>query len=162
PSSHYFPIVTDESSWWPFSSEEISKAINSISTGFFALNKQLSQVVDASLDKFLTLDVIDKVQDTVTEASDTLWQTMKDHFAAIVIVIAVAQIFVYYIGERNGTKAGKTTLKLFAILIVAFVWVSNSGYYLNVLNHLSSQAQGYMMTAGTTLTSDVDQIEEGQ
>lgn len=162
PSSHYHPIVTDDSGFWPFSSEEIAKHINSVSTGFFALNKQLSEIVDAALNKFLSLDVIDKVRDTVTEASDKLWEVMKDHFAGILIVIAIVQIFVYYVAESNGMKAGRTMFKLLMILIVAFVWVSSSGYYLKLLNHWSDQAQGYIMSAGTVFTDDVGDIEEGE
>lgn len=162
PGSHYHPVVTDESGFWPFSSEDLAKVMNTVSTGFFALNKQLSEIVDASLDKFLSLDVIDKVQDTVTEASDQLWNVMKEHFAGMLIVIALVQIFVYYVAESNGMKAGRTVFKLLMILLIAFVWVSNSGHYLKLLNHWSDQAQGYLMSAGTVLTDDVGDIEEGK
>lgn len=161
PMSHYFPIVNADGSWWPFSSENISKGINSISTGLFAMNKQLSEIVDASLDRFLTLNVIKRVQEIVTDSSETLWNTMKKHFVPILLIIAVSQIFIYYISERNGNKAGKTVLRLLLIIVVAFIWIANSGYYLKVLNHWSSQAQGYMMSAGTVLTNDIDEIEEG-
>src|SRR5699024_3304456 len=162
PSSHYYPIVTDDSGFWPFSSEEIAKNINSISTGFFALNKQLSEIVDASLNSFLALDVIEKVKDTVTKASDQLWEVMKEHFAGTLVVIAIVQTFIYYVAERNGMKAGRTALKTMLIIIVAFVWVANSGQYLKMLDHWSNQAQGYVMSAGTVLTEDIGHIEEGK
>lgn len=162
PNSRYFPIVDADGSWWPFSSEEIAKNMNGMTTALFALNKQIVDIVDASLDKFMGLEVIDKVEDTITEASEKMWNVMKEHFAALLLTIAVVQILVYFIAERNGMKAGKASLKLILIFGVATIWISNSGYYLNVLNHWSDQMQGYMMEAGTVLTSDVDEIEEGE
>src|SRR5699024_8700858 len=162
PNSRYIPIVSSDGSWWPFSSEEIAKNMNGMTTALFALNKQIVDIVDAALDKFMGLEVIDKVEDKVTEGSEKMWSVLKEHFAALLLVIAVSQILVYFIAERNGMKAGKASLKLMLIFGVATIWISNSGYYINVLNHWSNQMQGYMMEAGTVLTSDVDDIEEGE
>lgn len=162
PDARYFPIITDDSSWWPFSSEEISKALNAGSTALFAINKQISTVVDASLQKFMGLDVINKVQDTITDASDQLWTSLKDHFMPILIVIAAVQIMFYYVAQRNGMKAGQAALKLALVIGISIVWLGNSGYYLNVLNHVSSQAEGYVMEAGSVLTEDVGEIEDGE
>lgn len=162
PDENYMPIVDEGKSWWIFSSENVAKMINAVSTVFFSITKQLSGVVDSALDKFMGMDVIDQVQDKITDGSEQLWTMLKSHFMPILMVIAAVQIFTYYVAERNGYKAWQATLRLTLVIGIAIVWLSNSGYYLNVLNHVSSQAEGYIMEAGTALTSDVEEVNEGE
>ncbi|WP_188944491.1 CD3337/EF1877 family mobilome membrane protein, partial [Virgibacillus salexigens] len=73
--------------------------------------------------------------------------------------VAVIQIFAYYVGQRNSSKAGSATLKLIAVIVLAFVWFSNSSYFLNTLNKLSNEVQGVVMSAGTFIADE--QVEEG-
>src|SRR5699024_2437540 len=93
-NSRYIPIVRADGSWWPFSSEEIAKSMNGMTTDLFALNKQIVDIVDAALDKLMGLEGLVKVGDKVTEGSERMWSGLKEHFAALLIVIAVSKILV--------------------------------------------------------------------
>lgn len=159
--SHYEGVTYVEDSWNPFSGEEIDKGLLSLANACFGVTKLFASWIDDGIGMLYGVDILSGVSDKVSEVSSTLWENLKSNFGAILVTIAVIQIFAYYVGQRNGSKAGRTTLKLITIFIIATVWFGNSSYYLKAMNHLSSASQVVIMKASTPFaTADITDGEE--
>lgn len=159
PYSHYQPVTDTSGDWNPFTMESIQKGLNSIASMLFSLTKTLAMLIDVSLGNLYSVNIIDSLSNKIDNISNSLWDNLLEHFGAVLFVIAVIQIFAYYVGQRNSSKAGTTALKLIAVIVLAFVWFSNSSYFLNTLNKLSNDMQGIVMSAGTFIADE--QVEEG-
>ncbi|MFE7083401.1 CD3337/EF1877 family mobilome membrane protein [Priestia megaterium] len=162
-SSHYELLAYVEDSWNPFSGEQIDKGMLSIANTLFGATKLLSYWIEAGIDKLYSIDVLNDVSDKVSNVSNNLWDNLKDNFGSILVTLAALQIFAYYVGQRNGSKAGKTALKLITVFVIATVWFGNSSYYLKAMNHLSNASQVQIIKAGTpfaaTTISDGEELE---
>lgn len=160
-SSHYELLAYVEDSWNPFSGEQIDKGMLSIANTLFGATKLMSYWIEEGIGKLYSIDILSGVSDKVSNVSNKLWENLKDNFGAILVTLATIQIFAYYVGQRNGSKAGKTALKLITVFIVATVWFGNSGYYLKVMSHISNASQVQIMKAGTPFaTTDIPNGEE--
>src|SRR5699024_7153795 len=116
-------------------------------------------LIDVSLANLYSVNIVDGLADKIADISSTLWEVLKDNFGALLLVIAVIQIFAYYVGQRNSSKAGGSALKLMLVIVLGFIWFSNSGFFLKALNSVSNEVQGIVMTAGTFIADE--EIEPG-
>lgn len=158
---HQYEVVTNiEGDWNPFTVEEIDKALNSFANMIFALTKIVAQLIDTGLDLLYGLDFLDSWADKISKVAKTIYDNLYQSFAVMFFVLAVLQIFLYYMMERNGMKALKATGSLAAVIILAVVWFSNSDYFLKSLNSITDEAQGEVMKAGIALTDE--SVEEGE
>ncbi|WP_173918962.1 CD3337/EF1877 family mobilome membrane protein [Halobacillus sp. Marseille-Q1614] len=147
-----------EESWNPFSLDELDKMMNGIANMFFGMTKLVANIVDAGLRELYGLEIVNQFADDIGSASEELWGVLYDNFGVALFVIAVLQLFFFYVAQRNGMKAGQSSLKLICVLVVAGVWFSQSSYFLKTMNSISNEAQGAVMSAGAFLTTeDIDQ-----
>lgn len=159
-SGHYELLAYVKDSWNPFSAEQIDKGTLNIANTLFEFTKLLSSIIEDGIDKLYNVDVLSSVTDKVSTVSKELWENLKGNFGTILVTLAALQIFAYYVGQRNGSKAGRTALKLITVFIIATVWFGNSSYYLKAMNNLSSASQVQIMKAGTPFAST--EIKEGE
>lgn len=138
----------------PFSFDQLPQAILGLTNMIFGMTKTIAGVVDAGINVLYDVNVVNAFADTVGDASDALWDVLYGNFGALLLVIAVLQIFFIYIGQKNGMQAGKYAFRLFLVLIVAGVWFTQSGWTLKAINGVSNEAQGAIMSAGTHLTTE--------
>ncbi len=157
----YRAVTYIEESWNPFSLEKLDKMMNGIANMFFGMTKLVANIVDTGLRELYGLSIVNQFADKIGSASEELWDVLYENFAALLFVVAVLQVFFYYVAQRNGAKAGQATLKMMAVLIVAGVWFSQSGYLLKTLNNVSNEAQGAIMSAGAFLTTEDVNQENG-
>lgn len=166
PYDHYQPVTDVSGDWNPFTSEGIEKGLNGLAAVLFGLTKLIAMFVDVGLENLYAVNIVDSFSNQVDKVSSGLWDNLGDNFGVVLLVIATLQLFGYYVGQRNGTKAGKATLKLITVVILAFVWFSNSSYFLKSLNALSNEVQAIVMASGTYLTDEEipkgDELEGSQ
>lgn len=143
-----------EESWNPFSLDELDKMMNGIANMFFGMTKLVANIIDAGLRELYGLEIVNQFADQIGSASEELWNVLYENFGVALFVIAVLQLFFFYVGQRNGTKAGQAALKLICVLVVAGIWFSQSSYFLKTMNNISNEAQGAIMTAGAFLTTE--------
>ncbi|MEM4997439.1 hypothetical protein WKH56_33125 [Priestia sp. SB1] len=153
--THYEVVAFVEESWNPFSGEEIDKGLLSLANTFFGVTKLLTNWIEDGLGMLYSLDILSTVSDKISNVSNSLWEALLDNFGAAFLTIAVIQIFAIYVGQRNGSRAGKMTLKLITVSIIAAVWFGNAGFYLKAMNSLSDASQVVIMKTGTPL-ADAD------
>lgn len=158
--SHYEAVSYVGGDWNPFTIEEIDKGMNGIANIIFTVTKTFSSLVDIGLEQLYGLNIINGLADQIGNVSEDLWKNLKDDFGAILLVLAVLQIFAFYVGQRNSSKAGSATFKLIMIVMVSVIWFSNSGYFLKVLNNWSNEAQSSVMSVGTLIADE--KVEEGK
>ncbi|WP_315635947.1 FUSC family protein [Rossellomorea yichunensis] len=158
--SHYEVVTNIEGDWNPFTVEEIDKAMNSFANMIFSMTKIVAQLIDTGLGLLYGLDFLDSWADNISKVAEVIYDNLYQSFAILFFVVAVLQIFFYYMMERNGMKALKATGSLAAVIILAVVWFSNSDYFLKTLNSITNEAQGQVMKAGVTLTDE--NVEEGK
>ncbi|WP_337969863.1 CD3337/EF1877 family mobilome membrane protein [Virgibacillus salexigens] len=159
PYDHYEPITDTTGDWNPFTLESVDKGLNAIASLLFSITKLLANLIDVSLANLYSVNIIESLSNTIDNVSSSLWENLKDNFGAVLFVLAAIQIFAYYVGQRNSSKAGSAALKLMAVIILAFVWFSNSSFFLNTLNKVSNEVQGIVMASGTFLADE--EVEEG-
>lgn len=125
-----YDAVTDvESSWNPFSEESINKNLNSLASITFGLTKMISSLVDTGLDWLYNVEVVNKFADRIGQISTILWENLYAAFGVLLFVIAVLYIFFQYLGQKSSMGAGKTTVRLITVIVVAFVWFANVGWF---------------------------------
>ncbi|MEC0723126.1 hypothetical protein P8882_23260 [Bacillus haynesii] len=157
-----YDAVTDvESSWNPFSEESINKNLNSLASITFGLTKMISSLVDTGLDWLYNVEVVNKFADRIGQISTILWENLYAAFGVLLFVIAVLYIFFQYLGQKSSMGAGKTTVRLITVIVVAFVWFANVGWFLKVMNNWSAEAQGLVMKAGNFVSNE-QEIPKGQ
>lgn len=159
PYNHYEPITDTSGDWNPFTLESVDKGLNAIASMLFSITKLLANLIDVSLANLYSVNIIDNLANTIDNVSSSLWDNLRDNFGTVLLVIAAIQIFAYYVGQRNSSKAGGATLKLIFVIVLGFVWFSNSSFFLNTLNNISNEVQGIVMSSGTFLADE--EIEEG-
>ncbi|MDQ0862417.1 CD3337/EF1877 family mobilome membrane protein [Bacillus sp. V2I10] len=158
--NHYEVVTNVEGDWNPFTVEEIDKAMNSFANMIFSMTKIVAQLIDTGLELLYGLDFLDSWADKISNVAKAIYDNLYQSFAILFFVLAVLQIFFYYMMERNGMKALKATGSLAAVIILAVVWFSNSDYFLKTLNSITNEAQGEVMKAGIALTDE--SVEEGE
>lgn len=146
--------------WNPFTVEEIDKAMNSFANMIFGLTKIIASLIDTGLGMLYEANFIDKWADTIANVSDIIYDNLYASFGVILFVVAVLQIFMYYVSERNGIKAWRTTGVLIAVIVLAGVWFSNAGYFLKSMNSISNDVQAQVMKAGIVLTDE--EVKKGE
>lgn len=158
--NHYEVVTNVEGDWNPFTVEEIDKAMNGFANIIFSMTKIVAQLIDAGLELLYGLNFLDAWAEKISDVAKAIYDNLYQSFGVLFFVLAVLQIFFYYMMERNGTKALHATGSLAAVVILSVVWFSNSDYYLKALNGISDEAQGFVMKAGVALTDE--SVEQGE
>ncbi|WP_144519561.1 CD3337/EF1877 family mobilome membrane protein [Bacillus thuringiensis] len=158
--NQYEPVTYIKDSLNPFSSETLDRAANQTANFFFSLTKIVASLVDTAIDKLYSLSLIDDAADDVASVSQAVYENLYESIGIMLIIIAVVQIFYYYSTERNGGKAGRTTITLLAVIAFATIWFSNASYYTKAMNSVSNEIQGLIMKAGTPLADK--EIQSGE
>ncbi|MGX5575259.1 CD3337/EF1877 family mobilome membrane protein [Bacillus toyonensis] len=158
--NQYEPVTYIKDSWNPLSSANLDKALNQSANFFFSLTKMVASLVDTAIDKLYSLSLINDAADDIADVSEAVYDNLAETLGMMLIIVAVVQIFYYYSAERSGGKAGKTTMALLAVIAFGTIWFSNASHYIKSMNALSNEAQGLIMTAGTTLADE--KVQKGQ
>ncbi|MBC1284864.1 hypothetical protein HB818_03680 [Listeria booriae] len=159
--SHYESITyTDDSGWLD---KKIVSGINIIANFFFWVTKNLADLIDTGIGYLYSLDAVTLLADKVAKIGNMLWDNVYSTFGVLFFTIAGIQIFLVYAIKRNGVDAGRKAMTLFLVVGIAFVWFTNSAWYVKAINNLSNEAQGVVMKAGVAFTEDSsDRVVKGQ
>lgn len=157
---NYVPVTDVSGDWNPFTIEEITKAGNWAVEATFGINKLFAELIDYGLENLYAISIVNNLADEISTVSDSVWEALKDNFAPILLILAALQIFGFYVGQRNGSRAGQATFKLILVFMVSVVWFSQSDYFLKTLNNVSNEVQGIVMSAGTGLSDE--SVNEGE
>ncbi|MFE6919399.1 CD3337/EF1877 family mobilome membrane protein, partial [Streptomyces rubiginosohelvolus] len=150
-----------ESSLNPFSEKNINKNLNSIASITFGMTKMIANLVDTGLDWLYNVEVVNQFADKVGKISTALWENLYAAFGVLLFTIAVLYIFFQYVGQKNGMKAGQSTVRLIVVILIAFVWFTQAGWFLKAMNNVSSEVQGLIMKSGTLFNDERD-IAQGE
>nr|WP_021038262.1 hypothetical protein [Bacillaceae bacterium JMAK1]AGQ45429.1 Putative membrane protein [Bacillaceae bacterium JMAK1] len=153
-SNNYIAITHIESNWNPFSGDAVDQALNGLANIFFSLTKSLAHMIDMALSELYAIAIVDEFINIVAPVSEQLGEVLYENFGVILFLIAVIQIFVHYVGQRNGSKAGRTSLVLFLIIGLNVLWFSNTETIVRSLNDISTEAQSQIMGVGVELTNE--------
>ncbi|MBA3925537.1 CD3337/EF1877 family mobilome membrane protein [Listeria rustica] len=137
-----------------FFDKKIISAMNALTNFFFSLTKIVANVVDTSVDKLYSMDVVNQVSDMIANISVQLFHGLNEKFGVLFFTIAVIQIFIIFAVKQNHGEAFRKAMLLFLVIGLGFLWFSNVSYYLKVVNHLSEETQGVIMQSGTSFTAD--------
>ncbi|MED4128201.1 CD3337/EF1877 family mobilome membrane protein [Shouchella miscanthi] len=159
PYEHYSSITHTEGSWVPWSFDELNSAANGLADMFFSLTKNISSLIDSALAELYAISVVERLIGTMTSVGEALYDTLFSSIGTVLFVIAVLTIFVYFVGERNASKAGKATLKLIFVVGITAIWMANASDLTRTVNSWSNELQAQVMTVGTFLTDE--EIQEG-
>ena len=157
---NYVPVTDVSGDWNPFTIEEITKAGNWAVDATFSINKLFAELIDYGLENLYAISIVNNLADQIAPVSESVWNALTDNFAPLLLILAAIQIFGFYVGQRNGTRAGQATLKLILVFMVSVVWFSQSAYFLKTLNSVSNEVQGIVMAAGTGLSDE--SVNEGE
>ncbi|SPP27239.1 CD3337/EF1877 family mobilome membrane protein [Brochothrix thermosphacta] len=152
-SYNHYEVLTDYSQEW-FLDKLAAKNVNGLDNFFFSLTKLTAELIDAGIERLYSLDVIKMLSGQVGKIGDVLWDNIWQSMGILFFLIAVMQIFFVFVFKRNGQDALKRALNLFLVLGISVLWFSQSSFYMNALNGLSSETQGVVMKAGTEFTKD--------
>lgn len=152
-SYNHYEVLTDYSQEW-FLDKLAAKNVNGLDNFFFSLTKLTAELIDAGIERLYSLDVIEMLSGQVGKIGDVLWDNIWQSMGILFFLIAVMQIFFVFVFKRNGQDALKRALNLFLVLGISVLWFSQSSFYMNALNGLSSETQGVVMKAGTEFTKD--------
>ncbi|MFE7180436.1 hypothetical protein, partial [Bacillus cereus] len=157
----YDAVADVESSLNPFSEKNINKNLNSIASITFGMTKMIANLVDTGLDWLYNVEVVNQFADKVGKISTALWENLYAAFGVLLFTIAVLYIFFQYVGQKNGMKAGQSTVRLIVVILIAFVWFTQAGWFLKAMNNVSSEVQGLIMKSGTLFNDERD-IAQGE
>ncbi len=157
----YDAVADVESSLNPFSEKNINKNLNSIASITFGMTKMIANLVDTGLDWLYNVEVVNQFADKIGKISTALWENLYAAFGVLLFTIAVLYIFFQYVGQKNGMKAGQSTVRLIVVILIAFVWFTQAGWFLKAMNNVSSEVQGLIMKSGTLFNDERD-IAQGE
>lgn len=108
-------------------------------------------VVDKAMDLFMSAEPIDNFSDAITSVSKEMYNVLKKSFGEIIFVFMIGFV-VYLFLVRGSFKEGMRRFVLFfVVMIVAGLWVSKAGYWIESLNALSIEGQGKFITVGNKI-----------
>ncbi|MFP3750053.1 CD3337/EF1877 family mobilome membrane protein [Bacillus altitudinis] len=130
----------------------IKGAIVSLSNVMLGTTQIIVLVVDKAMDLFMSAEPIEGFSDAVTDVSKKMYSVLKNSFGEIIFVFMIGFV-VYLFLIRGSFKEGMRRFVLFfMVMIVAGLWVSKAGYWIESLNALSIETQGKLITVGNKLT----------
>ncbi|PRS32123.1 hypothetical protein C6X96_12775 [Bacillus pumilus] len=150
----------------------IKGAIVSLSNVMLGTTQIIVLVVDKAMDLFMSAEPIEGFSDAVTDVSKKMYSVLKNSFGEIIFVFMIGFV-VYLFLIRGSFKEGMRRFVLFfMVMIVAGLWVSKAGYWIESLNALSIETQGKLITVGNKLTDSfsskgdssltMDDVKKGQ
>ncbi|MEK5133088.1 hypothetical protein NST39_03300 [Bacillus sp. FSL W8-0645] len=130
----------------------IKGTIVSLSNVMLGTTQIIVLVVDKAMDLFMSAEPIEGFSDAVTDVSKKMYSVLKNSFGEIIFVFMIGFV-VYLFLIRGSFKEGMRRFVLFfMVMIVAGLWVSKAGYWIESLNALSIETQGKLITVGNKLT----------
>ncbi|UYO36479.1 hypothetical protein NF868_04670 [Bacillus zhangzhouensis] len=150
----------------------IKGTIVSLSNVMLGTTQIIVLVVDKAMDLFMSAEPIEGFSDAVTDVSKKMYSVLKNSFGEIIFVFMIGFV-VYLFLIRGSFKEGMRRFVLFfMVMIVAGLWVSKAGYWIESLNALSIEAQGKLINVGNKLTDSfsssgdssltMDDVKKGQ
>ncbi|MCY7565015.1 hypothetical protein ABEX69_11610 [Bacillus safensis] len=150
----------------------IKGAIVSLSNTMLAVTQITVLVVDKAMDLFMSAEPIDNFSSAITNVSKQMYNVLKKSFGEILFVFMIGFV-VYLFFIKGSFKEGMRRFALFfVVMIVAGLWVSKVGYWIESLNALSIEGQGKLITVGNKLvgafsdksdsTLKMDDVKKGQ
>ena len=129
----------------------IKGTIVSLSNVMLGTTQIIVLVVDKAMDLFMSAEPIEGFSEAVTDVSKKMYSVLKNSFGETIFVFMIGFI-VYLFFVRGNFKEGMRRLVLFfVVMIVAGLWVSKAGWWVESLNALSIQSQGKLITVGNKL-----------
>lgn len=122
----------------------------------FSVSGYIVLVVDTAMDRLYSLQPIDEFSDTLTSISTTIYDTLREHFGQMLFIFACG--YILYLTMVQGTikEAMRRSVLFLMVLIFGGYWMLNAGFFMQSLNALSVEAQGYLLDAGNGLVSMAD------
>ena len=149
----YQSYMVERFSLNPLSDTNVGSMINSMANSIFWLTKMAAKTFDAGLEMLYGLDAIDRLTDTFSGVSGTLWHNLFATFAIMFFVIAVIQIFIEFFAKKNGNAAGRKAITLFLVVGISMGWFLHSADYTRMINKWSAEAQAFVMKSGLSFVS---------
>ncbi|UTX09449.1 hypothetical protein NMH04_02880 [Bacillus altitudinis] len=125
--------------------------ILALSNVMLSFTQATVMIVDQALDLFMSAELIDNFSDAITSVSKETYNVLKKSFGEIIFVFMIGFV-VYLFLVRGSFKEGMRRFVLFfVVMIVAGLWVSKAGYWIESLNALSIEGQGKLITVGNKI-----------
>ncbi|WP_234799391.1 CD3337/EF1877 family mobilome membrane protein [Bacillus altitudinis] len=125
--------------------------ILALSNVMLSFTQAIVMIVDQALDLFMSAELIDNFSDAITSVSKETYNVLKKSFGEIIFVFMIGFV-VYLFLVRGSFKEGMRRFVLFfVVMIVAGLWVSKAGYWVESLNALSIEGQGKLITVGNKI-----------
>ncbi|MCA1020050.1 hypothetical protein LCM26_17095 [Bacillus stratosphericus] len=125
--------------------------ILALSNVMLSFTQATVMIVDQALDLFMSAELIDNFSDAITSVSKETYNVLKKSFGEIIFVFMIGFV-VYLFLIRGSFKEGMRRFVLFfVVMIVAGLWVSKAGYWVESLNALSIEGQGKLITVGNKI-----------
>lgn len=125
--------------------------ILALSNVMLSFTQTTVMIVDKALDLFMSAELIDNFSDAITSVSKETYNVLKKSFGEIIFVFMIGFV-VYLFLVRGSFKEGMRRFVLFfVVMIVAGLWVSKAGYWIESLNALSIEGQGKLITVGNKI-----------
>lgn len=153
--SERFPIdayaVNNESA-----ENTILGAVVSLANMVMTFNAYVVHGVDTVLNELFSLNPIERFSGMVNLVSQSIYDTLQEYFGQLFFIFAVG--YIVYLAATKGTfqEAIRRSVLFVFVLVFAGFWMLNSGYFMQVFNSLSLEAQGYLIEAGNGMISNVD------
>ncbi|SDJ01052.1 CD3337/EF1877 family mobilome membrane protein [Natribacillus halophilus] len=131
-------------------------AVVSLANMVITVNAYVVHAVDTVLNELFSLNPIERFSGMVNLVSQSIYDTLQEYFGQLFFIFAVG--YIVYLAATKGTfqEAIRRSVLFVFVLVFAGFWMLNSGYFLQVFNSLSLEAQGYLIEAGNGMVSNVD------
>ncbi|CAM3583468.1 hypothetical protein BSI_32580 [Bacillus inaquosorum KCTC 13429] len=121
----------------------------------FSFAGNIVRVVDAGMDILYNLQPIDEFANSITNVSKTVYKTLKKNFGEALFIFTCAYVVYLFCVRGSVKEAMRRSILFICVMVIGGLWMSNAGYYMKVLNALSVEAQGKLLTAGNGLVGIV-------
>ncbi|MCD4978451.1 CD3337/EF1877 family mobilome membrane protein [Enterococcus faecalis] len=138
------------------------EAIHGIINLLFSLQKVMWDFIDKALKYMFEADALKELTTTITAMTDQLWETFRDNYVPVVIVIALCMIAVTF-ALKSSQQAIKQLGKLMLVLFLSMTWFANGEAILTVFNDFSTDLQADIMSSAgnTEIMNEIDTSEGG-
>lgn len=143
----YQSIVTAKSAWhWV--DNNILGIQNTITNMGYSVNKMVWDGFDTVIYYVMKANIFNDYADTIGNISKTMYDHLFKSVGLLLVVIAVVFIaYLFIFGSPE--KAFKQFLLMGMVLTFSTVWFSQSGYFMKVINGVTTELQADVMSAGS-------------
>lgn len=157
-----YPIDTYEGVANTGMTNVIKNGLLGLGNTLFWVSKLIYQGFDIGLSNLSSTDILDTQLDKITTASNSLWAKVSENYVPILLIV-VGMIFIYVFAVKGGvSEAFGMLFRVIGVFIIASIWIGNAGYFVKVINNLSEEMQGHVLSIAGTFSNDIAEIPSGE